>query len=534
MADFGDWTTPVTRRHLLRSAALGGAALGAADLLAACGGSSSTGKTTTTAIPSTRKKGGLLRIGLATGGPTETFDPHRMVLYTDWAHAFNTYDLLCYPDPASGYKLQNHLAEEFSHNTRGDVWTIRLRSGVTFHNGKPLTADDLVFSIHRMLASDTDTVASLSFIDPKGVKKIDKMTVQLKLPKPFAEVDYAFAASNQFIVPVGFDPKKPIGTGPFKLEQWKPGDHAEFSANTNYWGEGPFVDHVNMIVLNDDTARVNALQNGQVDAIQQVPLTQVSSLQGGGSIKILKSPSCQWNPFTMRVDQKPFDDVRVRQAFRLIANRPQLIESAILGEGRLANDLYMPYDPVYDSSLPQRHQDIEQAKSLLKQAGYGSGLTVQLTTGEIAPGLNEASQIFAQQAKQAGVTVNLRQLNPTEFESVANGYFKYNFAVDTEISSWSYLTTASLWDGPNAPFSETKFADPQFDSLFRQATQTMDTTKRTELCHEMQKIQYDRGGYLIWSFATQVDAYSSKLVGYVPDKTGWPMNTFGYNRLSFT
>ena len=177
----------------------------------------------------------------------------------------------------------------------------------------------------------------------------------------------------------------------------------------------------------DDTARVNALLGGQIDAMTDVPPAQVAVVNGHSGTKVLESPSAAWTPICMRVDAAPFTDVRVRQAMRLIANRPQMVAQALSGHGKIGNDLYAPFDEAFAKSLPQRVQDIEKAKSLLKAAGQ-EGLTVDLQSTNGALGMNEGAQVFAQQAKAAGVTVNVKILDSGAF--YGDQYLKWPFSTD--------------------------------------------------------------------------------------------------------
>src|SRR5262249_21370653 len=155
---------------------------------------------------------------------------------------------------------------------------------------------------------------------------------------------------------------------------------------------------------------VNALISGQVDAINQVPYAQVAQLKGEAGVQVVISPTGGWNPITMRVDAAPFDDVRVRQAIRLSMNRKQAIATALYGQGTPAADTYGRFDPSFDSHLV-RDQDVEQAKHLLKQAGK-EGLKLQLVTSPIAAGIVQASQVLAENAKAAGITISVRQVDP--------------------------------------------------------------------------------------------------------------------------
>jgi peptide/nickel transport system substrate-binding protein len=520
----------ISRRRLLQAFGMGALALGAGSALAACSGGSTVSPTGSASPTGSPRKGGNLRVGLGAGAPTETLDPYSMAVYPDWCHAFMLYDLLAYPNPST-FELENHLAESMTPNAKGDVWTVKLKSGVEFHNGKTLTADDLIASVQRILKGYV--ASSLYFVDPKGLKKLDAQTVEFTLNTPYSMFPAAFAGSNQFITPVDFDPSKPVGTGPFKLVSFKPGDQAVFAANPNYWGQVPYVDQVTTIDITDDTARMNALLGGQIDIAQGVPYDQVATLAGNSAVSLLESETVAWVPFVMRIDAKPFDDVRVRQAFRLIANRDQLVAQAFLGHGKVANDLFMQYDPVYiGNKLPQRAQNIEQAKSLLAEAGQ-SGMTTEMVVANLAPGIVAGAQAFVQMAQQAGVTINLRTVQAGDF--YGPDYLSYPLTVDLNISTTSYLTTCGLWTAPNAPYNSTHMdKDTEYTELYYKACATMDDTARAEICGQMQQIEYDRGGYINYGWGNVIDAYSSKLAGQVTDKMGWPMTSYGFNRVWFT
>jgi peptide/nickel transport system substrate-binding protein len=284
-----------------------------------------------------------------------------------------------------------------------------------------------------------------------------------------------------------------------------------------------------LVELPDDSARVNAMLSGQVDGINQVPYSQVSQLKGQSGLRVAVSPTGGWNPITMRVDVAPFNDVRVRQAIRLAMNRKQAIATALYGQGVPAADTYGRFDPSFDSRL-HREQDIEQARSLLKQAGK-QDLKLQLVTSPIAAGIVEASQVLAENAKAAGISISIRKVDPGTYFSQ---YGKWPFAVDYWVGL-PYLVIASIADGPKTNVvNVTHFNDPAFNALFNQASKQLNQRKRTELIHEMQRIQYQRGGYLIWSFQNTVDAYSKKLGGITPiDETAWGLGRCQLHKLWF-
>jgi peptide/nickel transport system substrate-binding protein len=527
-----DWLEDgVTRRQVLRGALTGGVALAAGGVLEACGGGGS--KTTAQTAPTNQKlrAGGALRVGATGGGAKDTIDAHLPTADTDIMRVWNLYESLAVRTPDFS-KLEMLLAESIEADKRPDSWTIRLKPGLTFHNGKPVTADDVIFSLRRIIDPKNPKVgaASIGYIDDKGLRKLDKLTV--RVPLQFANSGFPDDIGQYFnsIVPTDYDPKHPVGTGPFKYESFTPGQQSVFTKFADYWEKGkPFVDRLTIIDFTDATARTNALLGGQVDAIDNLPAAQLSSVKGNGNLRVLVSETGAWQPFTMRVDAPPFNDVRVRQAFRLIVDRKQMVEQVLSGQGRIANDLYAPYDPAYAKDLPQRKQDLEQAKSLLKQAGR-ENLTVELVTAPVFQGIVEAAQVFAQQAKGAGVNVKLRKVDSGTF--YGDNYLKWPFAQDFWATR-AYLTQVAQGDLPNSPFNETHWKPPQFIKLIQQARAELDDTKRAQILHDAQKMQYDEGGYIIQYFSNIIDAYSAKIGGFVEAKCGFPFGNYWLKNVGF-
>ncbi|HJW76379.1 MAG TPA: ABC transporter substrate-binding protein, partial [Thermoleophilia bacterium] len=320
---------------------------------------------------------------------------------------------------------------------------------------------------------------------------------------------------------------KPIGTGPFTVESFTPGQQSTFKRNPNYWQSGlPYVDEVVITDYADETSQVNALLGGQVDVVNLLASSVLPTVTGSGK-KILVSPGGGWTPITMRVDASPFDDVRVRQAMRLIVDRNQMLDLVFAGNGTLGNDVFAIWDAAYDQTLPQREQDIEQAKSLLKAAGR-EGMTVELVTADIAQGVVRAAQVFAEQAQAAGVTIKLRKVTVTEF--YGDNYLKWVFAQDYWYYN-PYLPQVAQATHPNAPFNETHWNDPRYVKLYDEGIGTVDQARRTEICHEMQAIDYEEGGYIIPYFPPVIDGYSPNVQGLLTSKTGISLNSYRFLNL---
>jgi peptide/nickel transport system substrate-binding protein len=229
----------------------------------------------------------------------------------------------------------------------------------------------------------------------------------------------------------------------------------------------------------------------------------------------------------MAIDMPPFDDNNVRQALRLVVDRNAMLQQVFSGHGRIANDLYSPFDPAYDSSLPQRHRDIAKAKSLLKKAGK-ENLTIDLHTTDGAAGMVDSANIFATQAKEAGITVNVKN-DPNYY---GDAYLKLAFSVDFW-GTRNYLPQVANGSIPGAPYNECHWPPKSgpgsnYVSLYHQALAEVDQSKRCDIVHEMQSLEYNYGGYIIPFFNNLVDAYSTKVAGFKVSKATLNLDTFGH------
>ena len=476
------------------------------------------------------KRGGRLLVGIAGGGAKDKLDAHLPTSGPDIARVFALYEPLAMRN--ARYEFEMVLAESITSNAAADVWTVRLKPGLEFHDGKSVTADDVIASIQRIIDPNDPKsgAAGLSDVDPRGLRKLDDRTVEIALKSPFAEFDIQIGQYGNGIVPADYDPSKPVGTGPFKFGSFSPGDRSVFPANKNYHRQGqPYVDELVIIDFPDDTARINALLGGQVQAIDNLPFSQTRIMGVTPGMKALVARTGAWLPFTMRVDQAPFDDKRVRQAMRLIVDRKQMIAQALSGQGDVANDLYSPFDPCYAEGLPQRVQDLDQARSLLKAAGH-DGLKLELVTSGIAAGVVEAAQVLAEQARGAGVAITVRKVDSGVF--YGEQYLKWPFAQDFWFTR-DYLQQVANCALPTSPFNETHWNSEPFQKLIAEGRRTLDKAKRCEILRQAQTIEHDEGGYLIWGFRNQIDAHSAKVTGFTPSRTGTPLGNYDFAAVHF-
>jgi peptide/nickel transport system substrate-binding protein len=519
---------PLSRRNLVMGA--GGVVM--ASSLAACGGGSapSPAGATDTAAAGSPKKGGDFKLGVTGGGAKDMMDGQNIVTKPDQARLVSSFETLLEFDDQ--YQLQTTGLAESVEADNPTQYTIKLRDGITFQNGKALTADDVIYSLQRIGSQKNGLTgfAATATMDIKHVKKMDNLTVRLPLLSPDSTIPQTLASYTFGIVPTGYqafkgDPSTQIGTGAYKLKSFTPGQQSVSERYDGYWRDAYF-DSVTIIDFSDSTAQINALKGGQIDAMTDLPANQVNAVKSSGVVPLI-SQTGGWIPICMAIDMPPFNDPKVRQAMRLIVDRQQILEQLGSGYGQVANDLYAPFDEGYNKDLPQRAQDIEQAKSLLKSAGK-EGLSVDLHTTNGASGMVELASVFASQAKAAGVNVTVKN-DPNYY---GDAYLKLAFSVDFW-GTRGYLNQVQQGSLPTSPYNETHWPPKSgegsnFGDLYKQALAETDSAKRIEIEHEMQKAEYDNGGYIIPYFNSLIDAHSAKVAGLSPSKGTLNLAGFGH------
>jgi peptide/nickel transport system substrate-binding protein len=514
----------------------GGRGLSRRELLAATGGVVLAGSLAGNAASALAaesakpKRGGKFRIGVSGGGATDIIDGQSIKIKPDQARLTSGWETLLSYD--RNYKLGTDALAEEATQDNAKQWTVRLKSGIEFNNGKTVSADDVIYSLRRIGNPKAGLfgTAGLAALDLARLKKMDKLTVRIPLKTPDSTIGAQFGQYFNGVVPVGYTTKnnlKWVGTGPYITKSFTPGRQSTHVRNPNYWRTGqPYFDSLTIIDFPDPSAQVNALFSGAIDAMTDLPFAQISTAKSHPGIKILNSPGGGWLPLCMAVDIPPFDDVRVRKAMRFIVDRPAMLAQVLSGYGTVANDMYAPFDADYPK-LPQRHQDIEQAKSLLKAAGH-ENLVIDLHTTDGAGGMVDSANVFASQAKAAGVTINVKN-DPNYY---GDQYLKLAFSVDFW-GTRDYLAQVGLGTVPGAKYNETHWPPASgpgsnFVSLYNQAKTAPTEAKRHELVQEMMKIEYNNGGYIIPFFNNLVDAYSSKVAGFQPSKGTLNLDTFGH------
>jgi peptide/nickel transport system substrate-binding protein len=502
----------LTRRELLERSA----ALGAALSLPGYFGTAAASAGTDAVKP---RRGGHLRVGMNDGGAGDSLAPWNIPIYSAAARAEQVYERLFKYDAHA--VARPRLAESVESNAKGTIWRLKIRRGVTFHSGKPLTADDVLYSL-RYIANPKNKAESLTRLEPLDLAashKVSTLEVEFVLRRPIGDFRGLLAEKAVWIVPNGKTDfaRKPDGTGPFKFVSWQPGIRAMFARNDHYWGiahgDGPWVDSLEILDITDDTARVNALLGKQVDEIAFMPFVQAKAQAGNSAIQIVQAAQPQTNPIYVQMDRKPFTDNRIRLALKYAVDREAMVRQVELGFGAVGNDLFGKGYPSYNNELPQRKYDPEKAKSLLKQAGYDR-FPFTLPTSNALPGMLESATAFKEQAKAANIDVTLEKLD-------AGSYFSNNkyLKVSSYQTNWGQSFESQAQDGMlrSSPYNETHWYNAQWAASFRKAQQITDTAKRNAAYKALQVPIWKTSGYVVFAFYNTVDAASSKVRGIVPN-----------------
>ena len=295
-----------------------------------------------------------------------------------------TGEYLCLSDQT--LTLKPVLATSWTPNSTADVWTFKIRQGVKFHNGAALTADDVVYT-YKLQTNPTGKSNALSalggVLTPSGVQKVDDFTVAFHLEAPNGNFPYLTSSDNynMIIIPNNYDPanwqSSFVGTGPFVMKSYTAKVGASFTRNEQYWGTKALPAGTEFTFYADQTPEILALSSGTIDVVGQFAVSGGEQLLASGApYNVIRLKSSAHRELSMRCDQAPFTDPRVRQAIALTLDRPAIVQALFKGYADLGND--SPFAPVFPStntSVPQRAQDIAKAKSLLAAAGHSTGFS---------------------------------------------------------------------------------------------------------------------------------------------------------------
>ncbi len=522
----------ISRRDFLRRGTVVGISVPVLGTIVAACGSSST--PSSSAAP--YKTGATIKAGIVT--PTAAINPLTVADPGGADMLAQTGEYLCLADQQ--LTLQPVLATGWTPNSAADAWTFKIRQGVTFHDGRPLTADDVVYT-YKLQANPKNSANALSafadVLSPSGVTKVDDYTVAFHLEGPNGNFPYLTSSenNNMIILPDGYDPadwqSSFIGTGPFVLKSYTPGLGASFTRNEQYWGPRALPAAAEFTFYDTQASQILALSSGAIDVVGQFSVSGGEELLAPGApYNIIRLRSSAHEELSMRCDTAPLTDPRVRQAIALTLNRPAIVAALFQAYADTGND--SPFAPVFAStnpSVPQRVQDISKAKALLAAAGHPSGFTTQLITQQYLE-LPQYAQIVAQSAASIGVTIQLR------VESSSTYYGKATFGSSDWLDATMSLVGYGHRSVPNvflsAPlqiidartetgsWNAAHFNSAHYDTLSRQYIAAVDLSIQRSLASQIQTLLLNETPIIYGYFYNHLSATAKNVAGVYPTASG--------------
>ncbi|GAB6876528.1 ABC transporter substrate-binding protein [Thermaerobacter litoralis] len=526
--DGADHGRPARRRSRRRPAAyrrlawlalialvLAGCGSGASGGGAASGGAGSSGGTGASggAGPS-----GPVTITIGINADPPNLDPAMSSALVDRYVQNSIFDKLYELD--ENLQVVPELAEDLPQvSDDGKVYTIKLRQGITFHDGTPLNADAVVFNLERYLDPDSARYSELSAVE--RVEKVDEYTVRIVLKQPYSPLLYTLTdragmiASPKAIQEAGDQfAQKPVGSGPFKFESRIKGDQIVLVKNPDYWREGlPKADKIVWKVVTDDNVKVVNLKAGQLDIIDTVPAQALADLRGNPNLKVDIGPGLGFQGIYLNTEKEPFDNPSLRRAVDLAIDRATLVRVVFQETADPGYGPFPPSSPAAAASGEPPQRDLEAVKALLAQGGKPDGFRFTLKTGT-GPVTQQIAQVIKDMLADAGIEMEIQQV---EFGSLLDDTDNGNYQAaalgwsgrpdpDGNIYPWFYT------DGSQ---NDSRYSNPQVDQLLDEARQILDMNQRVELYRQIMEQIHADAPYIYLYYPKNVKAYSAKVQGFV-------------------
>jgi peptide/nickel transport system substrate-binding protein len=497
----------VTRRHLLWA----GTGIGVAGILAACSGGSGDSKGTAASGADAGKPraGGTLRVGALGRASAITRDPHgTQANESDYLILALVFDTLTIPGPKTN--TVPRLAASWEPSADLKTWKFKIAKGAVFHDGTPLTAEDVVWSLKR-LRNTPSGAARLPGIQAGNISAEGTDTVVVVSDYANAEFPLLtrFASFVMKKDTKDSDLDKAPGTGPFKLD-WFRGGNARLVRNDKWYGGTVHLDAIEVTMFETPQAMANALLAGQIDLASNAGAVAARTAESRKDVQVLRRPNDMAMPIVMRTAKgSPFEDARVREAMRLVVDRDAMVKQVLSGYGTVANDILGTGDPAFAKDIPQRKRDLAKAKQLLSDAGFDLSKTYQLVTTEDISGLADSATLFANQAREAGIKVEVVKQESGAFWDKtwkAGDFYTTYWGTNDSVVFFASKTMVS-----EAGQNESGWNDPGFDAAYRKVIATNDPAQRSAALKELQQIEYERSGYLLWGMADGIDLAAAKV-----------------------
>jgi peptide/nickel transport system substrate-binding protein len=455
----------------------------------------------------------------AIAGEPDQLDPQKTSAYFSFEVLENVFDTLVEPD--DNLEMRPALAESWDVSPDQLVWTFHLRKGVTFHDGSPFTADDVVYSYRRIIDQQLANVDKFSAVS--GVAAADPATVRITVKQPTPNLltnlggFKGMAIVQRKNVESGQIATHPVGTGPFAFQGQKSGDSITLKANPAYWAGAPRVSGVTFRFISEPSTALSALQAGEIDWTDSIPAQRVAQLKDDDSLTLAVTPSNDYWYFALNEARPPWNDVRVRQAIAYAIDRSAVVQATSYGTA-VGNQLAIPKgNPWYTPYDTYRH-DIDKAKSLLRDAGAAPKSLDVLVTSEY-PETVTAAQIIADNLAPLGITVNIRTVDfATWLDEQNNGHF------DMLMMGWlgnidpdDFYYAQHHTDGTS---NAQKFSNGEVDRLLDAGRVETNRNARADDYAKAATIIADEVSYIYLYNPSVIQAWTTGLSGYEARRDG--------------
>ncbi|MCG4454420.1 ABC transporter substrate-binding protein [Pseudomonas sp. MMS21-TM103] len=463
------------------------------------------------------KRGGRIKVATATSSTADTLDPAKGGNYTDYCRHNMFYNGLTQLDE----QLVPRMALAESFDTADAIsWTIKLRKDVVFHDGKPFTSADVVYSLTRHKVPQTGSKVLAIAQQLEEVKAAGPHEVQIRLVSPNADLPAILATTHFLIVRnATTDFTTANGTGPFKCAEFQPGARSISTRNDSYWKPGlPYLDEIEFFSIPDEAARISALLAGDVDLINPINPRAVSRVLDSANVALMETPTGGYTNLVMRDELGPIQNPDFVLAMKYLLDRKQINRAAFRGYGQIGNDQPIaPGSRYYFAGLPQREYDPEKAKFHLQKSGM-AGRSLPIVASEAATGSLDIAQLLQLSAQQVGLKLDIKRVPADGYWS--SHWMKHPLGFGDIGARPTADLMFSLFYQSDAGMNESGWKNEQFDQLLVAARGETDDAKRKQMYADMQVLVHEHCGIGIPHFNSSLDGHNIKLKGLTPHPLG--------------
>lgn len=451
------------------------------------------------------KRGGTIRAGIV--APAAAIDPIKISDEGGLAVLAMSGQFLVFSD--RHLVLHPVIATSWTHNHDGSVWTFKIRRGVRFTDGTPMSAADVAATFNRLADPKvgSNSLSTFAGVLSKGnTEALDPETVRFKLDAPNGNFPHIVSSDNYnaIILPRDYSGNWQntfIGTGPWKLQSFTPQVGVTYVRNPHYWGPPAVADQAELKFYAQEQAAVLGLQGNQVDVLPHYSVAGGRALLTDPSIRTTQFHSAAYREIHLRCDKEPFTDKRVRQAMALLADRRGMVEGLLATKSDYGND--SPFAPIYPStvkSVPQRQRDVEKAKALLAAAGKPHGFSVPLNTSNDFE-LPDLAQVLQDNVLSAGIKLNITIMDLGTYYGTSTfgtspwldsvvGITDYGHRGVPNVTLKATLTTKGPWNAAH-------FRNPAYDKLVASYIAALDLHAQRRYARQIQELLLDQSPLVI-------------------------------------